>query len=122
MIKIKANFIQVTEKWLWLWRFNGITIIPWVFMFGQRIHKSAYKFAKFSNHEKIHVRQVEDEMNKYKSKIIGWIVWYTKYLTEWIKYGYRNNIYEVEAYANDQDFTYLDRRKPFAYKKYRDVR
>lgn len=126
MIKLEAKFKQATKKWLLFWRFNGITIIPWVFMFGESIHKSAYKFARFSNHEKIHVRQVEDVMNmhyKYVWKlayVTGWLHWYASYIYWWIRKGYRNIPYEREAYDNQYDFTYLDHRPTFSYKKYID--
>ncbi len=66
------------------------------------------------NHERIHDAQQRELL---------WIPFYILYVMEWIvrlfQYGnfdraYRNISFEREAYSNDRDLNYLDRRKSFS--------
>lgn len=50
------------------------------------------------NHERIHLEQAL----RYGS----WIKYYLAYLWEWIRYGYSNNKFEIEAYTNQYNFNY----------------
>lgn len=71
------------------------------------------------NHESIHIKQQEEL----------WIIpFYVLYLFEWIKNlisdmnkrdAYLNISFEKEAYNNQKDFTYLQKRDRMAWKKYR---
>lgn len=70
------------------------------------------------NHEKIHTAQIKE---------LGYIFFYIIYLIEWmvriIQYrgyvrGYENISFEREAYENDHDFGYLQRRRLFDFRKY----
>ena len=117
----------------WLGRFNGITIVPYIFIYKDAYKDRPVRYAAFINHENIHVRQVDDVIRKHKKKIgflgniTGWITWYAGYLKEYAvnikKYGkaaYRNISYEREAYANQYDLAYLEDREDFAHLDYKD--
>jgi hypothetical protein len=118
----------------WLGRFNGITFAPYIFIYkGAFEEYSPFKMAGLKNHEKIHVRQVSDYVDKHKKKIgflgniTGWVTYYAKYIGEWIgnlkkyrKAAYRNISYEREAYDNQYDLAYLDDREDFAHLNYKD--
>jgi hypothetical protein len=118
----------------WLGRFNGITIVPYIFIYKDAYKDNPTRYAAFINHENIHVRQVSDEMKYWSAKCgkllgkpWGWTVWYTKYLCEFawnlIKYpgnAYRNISYEREAYGNQWDLSYLDDRPQFEARRYKD--
>ena len=69
-------------------------------------------------HESIHTRQMVE---------LSFIFFYLCYGIEWLvrliqyrdsKKAYRNISFEREAYANDQDNTYLSSRKLFAFIRY----
>lgn len=64
------------------------------------------------NHEGIHIAQAID--------CHGWVFFYLMYLWFWIaKRGYRNIPFEKEAYANESDMEYLERRVRKAWKSYK---
>ena len=78
--------------------------------------KGAYIGEKTLNHEAIHTAQMKEML---------YIPFYIWYFIEWViklcKYGkdsYRNLSFEKEAFANDDDLTYLASRKRFAWWKY----
>jgi hypothetical protein len=56
------------------------------------------------NHEAIHRVQSKD--------CGGWAPFYIRYLWLCVKYGYRNNPFEREAYDNDRNMDYLKSRTP----------
>lgn len=62
------------------------------------------------NHESIHRAQAKD--------CRGYLLYYLRYLGQWIGYGYRNMPFEREAYDNQNDYGYLQRRQPKAWKRY----
>lgn len=61
------------------------------------------------NHERIHLRQ------QLELLVIPFYIWY---LIAFITRGYMNISFEKEAYANDNDLTYLKKRRIFAFIKY----
>lgn len=61
------------------------------------------------NHERIHLRQ------QLELLIIPFYVWY---LIALYRKGYMNISFEKEAYANDNNLTYLKKRSIFAFLKY----
>ncbi len=82
--------------------------------------RSQYKpiSERTKRHETIHTRQIAELL------VIIFYVWYG---VEWIvrliqyrnkKEAYRNISFEREAYANDQDDTYLKKRKLYAFVRY----
>lgn len=116
--------------------YTAITIWPLIFARGKQLKD--YEL----NHEKIHLRQQLEVMLTSAAiiailvlvfKISWWwmllslIVYYTGYGIDYgiryLAYGspneaYRNIATEQEAYLYQYDFTYLNRRKPFAWVKY----
>jgi len=61
------------------------------------------------NHEKIHLRQQAEML------LIPFYLWY---LTALYRRGYDNISFEKEAYANEKDLKYLNKRRMFAFLKY----
>ena len=67
------------------------------------------------NHEKIHLRQQVELL------IVFFYIWYgIEYLIKLIKYknsdiAYRNISFEKEAYKNEQELKYLNKRKFFSF-------
>jgi hypothetical protein len=68
--------------------------------------------SKTINHEKIHEAQAKESG--------GYLWYYSLYLWQWTKYGYRNCPFEREAYDNEADLNYLNSRKGFEWEKYSD--
>lgn len=115
----------------WLGKYAGITIMPYVFIYlGNKTKK---QIAILKNHESIHAAQVTEQQEK-NGKILGWIVWYAKYIGFWLKnifsgyfstkgkssrQAYMNIPYEKEAYANENNLKYLATREKDAWKKYK---
>lgn len=78
------------------------------------VRKNARLSEKTLNHERIHTAQWRELW------YVGFLLWY---LVEWLirlPFGnaYRNISFEREAYANDDNSTYLETRNRFAFVKY----
>jgi hypothetical protein len=77
-------------NWFWHWflvRYDFWAIpMPWrvVHVLPDKLNSEVLR-----QHERVHYEQMERE---------GIIVWHLKYLVFLLKFGYRNNPYEVEAY------------------------
>jgi hypothetical protein len=135
---MKIKFIEL--KKLWLGKYSGITLIPYVLYYIKG--KTKKQIAELKNHELIHAAQVNDEIEKWQEKlkikilgsIVGWISWYGGYIGSWFKnifkgffsidgmstrQAYINIPEEKEAYANDKNLDYLKNRPKFAVRKYR---
>ena len=66
------------------------------------------------NHEKIHTAQIKEML---------YVFFYVWYAIEWLirlpkGNAYRNISFEREAYANQDDLSYIVRRKRYSYIKY----
>jgi hypothetical protein len=61
------------------------------------------------NHERIHLRQ------QLEMLIIPFYIWY---LIAYYRKGYYNVSFEKEAYANENNLTYLKKRRIFEFRKY----
>ena len=106
--------------------FYAITIIKWIFV------REEYKYLdglsiynKMINHESIHEQQILDFTPKIFPKwlryTIGSICFYLLYGLEWLfklipcliknKSAYRSLCAEQEAYENERDFDYINKRK-----------
>ncbi|MBT8256301.1 MAG: hypothetical protein KJO23_07160 [Bacteroidia bacterium] len=89
-------------------KFNGITLWPFIVL----RHKGLKHDAVFLNHERIHYRQQVELL------VVFFYVWYAlEYLLRLLQYrdrftAYKNLSFEREAYANEKDLQYLNRR-PF---------
>ena len=69
------------------------------------------------NHERIHTAQMKELL------YVGFYIWYfIEWLIEIFHYGstdYHTNTFEREAFAHDDNLTYLNNRSRFAWWKYR---
>ena len=92
---------------------RGMSLYP----FGIYLKRFDYKdIKKLKNHESIHWEQQKEMLC---------IFFYLWYLIEWIvnifiykKRAYVKLSHEQEAYDNDQDLTYLSKRKKYSWFKY----
>lgn len=110
----------------------GITIYPFIF-----IHKDLPNHVnkeRLINHEKIHIAQQREFIIisiifllflgfKWWS-VLGYFTFYLWYVFEWFfklfkkENAYRNISFEREAYSNDANLNYLNKRKPFRWFTY----
>lgn len=110
----------------------GITIYPFIF-----IRKDLPKHIneeRLINHEKIHIAQQREFIIisiifllflgfKWWS-VLGYFTFYLWYVFEWFfklfkkENAYRNISFEREAYSNDANLNYLNKRKPFRWFTY----
>lgn len=99
--------LLVVNKYLLRKRFVGITLWPFIVM----KHKGLKTDPVFINHERIHLRQ------QLELLILPFFVWYgIEYLVRLVQYrnryaAYRNISFEREAYANEENLTYLKGKK-----------
>lgn len=101
---------------------NGIkivynTLLPFpgfvaMMLFGTIFARSKYAPlpADTIRHELIHRTQA--------AECGGWIRYYLLYIWLWLRYGYRNNPMEREAFRNMFDKKYLDTRQTKAWRNY----
>ena len=93
---------------------GAITIWPFVF-----IRRGVEPSVRLIRHETIHIRQYNELL------VVGfWLVYLFDWLRGLIKYrdtdkAYRQIRMEQEAYENEYDETYLERRRHFAWWHYR---
>ncbi|TAG03121.1 MAG: hypothetical protein EAZ44_06285 [Cytophagia bacterium] len=87
--------------------YDGMTIFPFIILKEKGLEKNEV----LMNHEKIHIQQ------QIEMLIIPFYILYgLDYLRKYIKYknhddAYFNIVFEREAYQNEQDLTYLKKRK-----------
>lgn len=76
-------------KWV-----TGAAIYPFIFIKNDN-EQDAEEYITLIEHEKIHIQQ----------QLKGWIIgFYIMYLYYNIRYGYKKNPYEIEAYAHQNDW------------------
>lgn len=80
--------------------FKAMAIFPFIFVRGKAVSK------KTINHEKIHFAQQKELW------IIGFYILYAFFH---VKFGYKHNPFEIEAYKNELNAKYLETRKKFAW-------
>lgn len=103
---------KLYPKWI-KWNYRGTTLYP----FGIYLKRFDYPdIKKLKNHELIHWNQQKEMFA---------IFFYLWYFIEWFinmfKFGKRAYVklsFEQEAYDNDQDLTYLSKRKRYSWFKY----
>jgi hypothetical protein len=78
---------------------KGITLFPFILVEDKRDQV-------LINHELIHYQQAKELF------VIGFYLWY---LWEWIRHGYKKNMFEIEAYTHEKDLNYLKTRKKYAF-------
>lgn len=94
--------------------FSGLTIFPFVIV-STKVDLSD---KVLMNHERIHLRQ------QVELAILPFFIWYFfEFLLRLIQFrnrrkAYRNISFEREAYANEGNFEYLQKRKFWSFVKY----
>lgn len=115
--KVKAD--KVEYKRMDHYPFSGYSAMSWCGYLLSRKPESQIKPTTW-NHENIHLYEAKDKKR--------WISYYWSYVWEWIKgnpiiypasSAYYTIPYEMEAYANDDNFDYLKTRKPEDLDKYK---
>ncbi|MBK9108787.1 MAG: hypothetical protein IPM92_10580 [Saprospiraceae bacterium] len=92
----------------------GITLWPFVILRNHALKENAV----FLNHEKIHLKQQAELL------IVFFYLWYgIEYVAHWCrlknkKQAYYRISFEREAYANETNLRYLEKRKMFAFWRY----
>lgn len=98
--------ILIVFKYLTPRGFRGLTFYPFVFL----VNKNDKLNKVFVNHERIHLRQ------QLELLILPFYVWYgLEFLLRLIQYknrrkAYYNICFEREAYGNEKDLNYLEKR------------
>ena len=94
--------------------FSGLTIFPFVIVSA----KVDLSDKVLMNHERIHLKQ------QLELAIVPFFIWYfVEYLLRLIQFrnrrkAYRNISFEREAYANEENMEYLEKRKFWSFFKY----
>lgn len=106
--------IVLVLKYLTPKGFRGITLFPFVILVSKKDREDAVML----NHERIHISQQKEML------VIPFFIWYgTEFLLRLIYYknkhlAYRNISFEREAYGNEKDLGYLQRRSFWSFLKY----
>lgn len=104
----------VVNKYILAKSFDGIVLWPFVFV----RHRELKKNPVFMNHERIHLKQ------QLELLIIFFFIWYfIEYFVRLIQYknaykAYNKICFENEAYANEEDLEYLEKRRFWNFLKY----
>lgn len=93
-------------------KIGGIALFPFVLVAQKRPSK------RIINHEKIHLRQQIEMLiiPFYIWYLLEWIFLFVKYRSWWK--AYRRISFEEEAYANENNLEYLQKRKLWAFLRY----
>ena len=100
----------IRNKYIPFKGFRAINLFGTLFVRG-----SARISERTLRHEAIHTAQMKEML---------YVFFYLWYIFEWIirlfmkGNAYRNISFEIEAYSNEKDLSYLDNRKRFAWIKY----
>jgi len=92
----------------------GLTLWPFIFVKEGGLKKDVVLI----NHEKIHLKQ------QLELFILPFYLWYfAEWLFRTVLYldtyrAYQNISFEREAYANEKDLSYTQRRKPYSFLNY----
>ncbi len=114
------HHLKITVVWKWLFKTKYMTnmvalaIFPIIFLKDEMYKQDA----RLLNHERIHFAQT---LELFILPFYAWYLWeYFKRrrrgLSHWD--AYRQNPFEAEAYANDRDYGYLNKRKFWAFLNY----
>jgi len=116
---MKSGFVKIGEWWLFGKRTLGFTFYPFIFIrrsWAEKVPKSTLD--ETINHERIHIRQ------QIELLIIPFYLWYIiEFLVRIISSktvydAYMKISFEREAYNNDSDPEYLQKRKFWGFLKY----
>ena len=126
------NMKVIYNKFIPFKGFYAITIIKWIFVREEcRYLDGSSIYNKMVNHESIHEQQILDftpEMfPSWLRYTIGSICFYLLYVLEWLfklipclitkNNAYRSLCAEQEAFENELDFDYINKREKLAWLK-----
>jgi len=94
--------------------FVGITLYPFIFLKRKDLKYNS----ELVNHEKIHLRQQQELFI-----IFFYIFYFFEWIIKFLKYrngfkAYKNLSFEREAYLNEGNLYYLEKRKNWAFLNY----
>ncbi|WP_424493211.1 hypothetical protein [Salinimicrobium sp. GXAS 041] len=110
---IVAMFV-VVNKYILARRFDGVTLWPIIFIRRRELKGKPV----FMNHERIHLRQQMELL------LVFFFIWYLlEYLIRLIQYrdsfkAYSAISFEREAYSNERNLQYLEKRRFWSFFKY----
>lgn len=116
---MKIPIIKYGEYWILGDRTIGITLYPFIFLkksyFERFGNQKEQRLAKTINHEKIHIKQQVELL-----VLPFYILYFLFYFVNLFRKGdsYMNIPFEKEAYVNENDFEYPNKRKFFGWIKY----
>lgn len=92
----------------------GLSLWPFIFLKENHLKRDAVLI----NHEKIHLRQQSELLviPFYMLYVLEWLLRFAIYFNAYK--AYQNLSFEREAYANERDLNYLEKRKPFRFVRY----
>lgn len=94
--------------------FNAITLWPFVVVRNEQLRRNQ----RLLNHERIHFRQ------QFEMLVLPFYVWYVvEFLIRWLHYkqrhlAYRAISFEKEAYLNEGNLDYINKRSFFGFVSY----
>lgn len=106
--------LLIVAKYLIPKGYRGLTIFPFVLLKFQKDKANEVLI----NHEKIHFRQ------QLELLILPFYIWYfLEYILRFIQYrntnlAYRNICFEREAYINETDLNYLNKRPVWSWRHF----
>lgn len=94
--------------------FTGITLYPFIFLKRKKLKEDKILI----NHEKIHLKQQLELLVIFFYVFYGveWLIKYLKYKNAYI--AYKNISFEREAYKNEVNLNYIQKRKHWTFIKY----
>lgn len=104
----------VVNKFFLAKQFDGVVLWPFIVIRREELRHNV----AFMNHERIHLKQQMELL------VIFFFIWYFfEYFIRLIRYkdsykAYSKISFEREAYANEKDMKYLEKRKMWAFCKY----
>jgi len=116
---MKIPIIKYGEYWILGGNTIGMTLYPFIFLkksyFERFGSQKESRLKKTINHEKIHIKQQIELL-----VLPFYILYFLFYFINLFKKGdaYRNIPFEKEAYANENDYEYVNKRKFFSWIKY----
>lgn len=107
IIKYSTKFLDKISLFM---KVGGITIYPYIILRDKHMGK---KSARLINHESIHIKQQEELLviPFYVLYVLEWLVKFIIYKS--FKKAYYNISFEREAYSNEYDYKYLNKRKKY---------
>ena len=112
---MKIPIIKYSDKILdrlsWFMKIGGITLWPFIILRERYNVPNADYNKRIINHESIHIKQ-QQELLVIPFYVIYVIEWFIK-LFFYGKDAYYNISFEREAYSNEYDYKYLNKRKKY---------